>query len=172
MVTSLNKGIETSTKELGKKSLDYMKKQYMENNLSSHTGNITLTAYKKRYKNGFIISSGDDEIAVYNEFGTGIAGVGTNPLATDTGYEYNVASPYKGYIPEGAIAQYGLANCEKWTTPNTWWYLKDGKWHHTEGMKDGGKKMYYGLVEEIRDVYVNDLKVAVSQTIGNYGGKK
>jgi hypothetical protein len=28
------------------------------------------------------------------------------------------------------------------------------------------------LVEEIRDVYVNDLKVAVSQTIGNYGGKK
>ena len=32
--------------------------------------------------------------------------------------------------------------------------------------------MYYGLVEEIRDVYVNDLKVAVSQTIGNYGGKK
>jgi hypothetical protein len=172
LVTSLNKGIETSTKELGKKSLDYMKKQYMENNLSSHTGNITLTAYKKRYKNGFIISSGDDEIAVYNEFGTGIAGVGTNPLATDTGYEYNVASPYKGYIPEGAIAQYGLKNCEKWTTPNTWWYLKDGKWHHTEGMKDGGKKMYYGLVEEIRDVYVNDLKVAVSQTIGNYGGKK
>lgn len=172
MVTSLNKGIETSTKELGKKSLDYMKKQYMENNLSSHTGNITLTPYKNRYKNGFIISSGDDEVAVYNEFGTGIVGVGTNPLATDTGYEYNVTSPYKGYIPEGAIAQYGLENCKKWTTPNTWWYLKNGKWHHTEGMKDGGKKMYYGLVEEIKDVYVNDLKVAVSKTIGNYGGKK
>jgi hypothetical protein len=171
LVTSLNKGIETSTKELGKKSLDYMKKQYMENNLSSHTGNITLTPYKNRYKNGFIISSGDDEVAVYNEFGTGIVGSGnSNPLATDTGYEYNVNSPHKGVIPEGAYYQYPIQYLEAVNTPDTWWYFKNGKWWHTEGMK--GKNMYYGLVEEIRDVYVNDLKVAVSQTIGNYGGKK
>lgn len=181
----LSKDVTLTTKELGKKSLDYMKKEYALNKLNSHKGNIKLSAYKKRYKNGFIISSGNDEIAVYNEFGTGIVGEGTNPLASNANYEYNVESPYKGVVPEGAIMEYierekvdrsyATAALEKVTTSNTWWYWsKFGQplkhWRHTEGMK--GKNMYSSLVDELKKNAARELNVKISQTIGNYGGKK
>ena len=169
MVETLNKGIDKTTKELGQKSLEYMQKQYANNKMGGHTGNINLKAYNKRYKNGFIISSGNDEVAVYNEFGTGIVGAGTNPLADEAGYEYNVSSPHKGEIPAGAIAEYGREFAESVTTPDTWWYYKNGKWWYTKGMK--GKNMYSSLVDELRDNAVKDFKASVSQTIGSYGGK-
>lgn len=171
MVKALNDGVDTSTKKLGKKSLEYMKKQYSENNLKDHIGNLNLKAYKDRYEKGFILSSGNDEIAVYNEFGTGIVGSGnSNPLASDVGYEYNVNSPHKGVIPEGAYYQYPIQYLEAVNTPDTWWYFKNGKWWHTEGMK--GKNMYSSLVEELQEVAVNEFETTISQTIGNYGGKK
>ena len=69
LVKEIDNGVEKSTKELGKKSLEYMRKQYSDKNMSSHSGNINLKAYEKDYKKGFIISSGNDEVAVYNEFG-------------------------------------------------------------------------------------------------------
>ena len=169
MVEALNKGINKTTKELGQKSLEYMQKQYANNKMGGHTGNINLKAYNKRYKNGFVISSGNDEVAVYNEFGTGIVGAGTNPLADEAGYEYNVSSPHKGEIPAGAIKQYGREACELVTDPNGWWYYKNGKWWYTEGMK--GKNMYASLVDELRDNAIKDYKTSVSQTIGSYGGK-
>lgn len=170
LVIEINKGVENSTKKLGQKSLDYMKKQYAENNLKSHTGNIKLTAYKKRYTNGFVISSGNDEVAIYNEFGTGIVGASnSNPLAGEVGYDYNRQSPHKGVIPEGARYQYTKQYLDAVNTPNTWWYFKNGKWWHTEGMK--AKRMYASLVDELKDVYVNDLKTSVSEVIGSYGGK-
>ena len=171
MVKALNDGIDTSTKKLGKKSLEYMKKQYSENNLKDHIGNLNLKAYKDRYEKGFVLSSGDDEVAVYNEFGTGIVGSGnSNPLASDVGYTYNVNSPHKGVIPEGAYYQYPIQYLEAVNTPDTWWYFKNGKWWHTEGMK--GKNMYSSLVEELQEVAVNEFETTISQTIGNYGGKK
>ena len=181
LAETLNKDLSVSTKELGKKSLEYMQKQYMENKMSSHKGNIKLKAYKKRYKNGFIISSGNDEVAIYNEFGTGIVGEGTNPLASNANYEYNVESPYKGVVPEGAIMEYierekvdrsdAIAALENVTTPNTWWYWsKFGQplrhWRHTEGMK--GKNMYSSLVDELNENAIRDLKSSISKTIGNY----
>ena len=169
MVEALNKGINKTTKELGQKSLEYMQKQYANNKMGGHTGNINLKAYNKRYKNGFIISSGNDEVAVYNEFGTGIVGAGTNPLADEAGYEYNVPSVHKGVIPVAAMLMYGEDYCESVNTPNTWWYFKNGKWWYTEGMK--GKNMYASLVDELRDNAIKDFKASVSQTIGSYGGK-
>lgn len=180
MVKALDSSTNQSTKELGEKSLDYMRKQYMENNMSSHTSNINLKPYNHRYKKGFIISSGDDEVAIYNEFGTGIVGEGTNPLADSAGYEYNVNSVYKGMVPKGAISQYAKSNKMSnkdareelitITTENTWWYYKNGSWRHTEGMS--GKNMYSSLVEELKENAIKDIGVSVSQTIGSYGGKK
>ena len=169
MVEALNKGVNETTKELGQKSLEYMKKQYASNNLQGHIANINLNAYKKRYKNGFIISSGNDEVAVYNEFGTGLIGAASpNPLADEAGYNYNLESPHKGVIPEGAIKQHGREYCEKVTTEDTWWYYKNGKWWHSTGYK--GKNMYASLVDELRDNAIKDYKTSISQIIGNYGG--
>lgn len=173
LIDKLNEGLEQTTKELGRKSLDYMKREYMENNMGSHTSNLNLHAYKRRYKNGFIISSGDDIVAVFNEFGTGIVGEGTGILADTTGYQYNVSSPYKGVIPEGAIAELGREYCESVNTPNTWWYWQPRAkqhWKHTEGMK--GKNMFYGLVDELQELAPREFKIKVGQIIGNYGGKK
>lgn len=151
--------------------MDYMRKQYMENNMSSHTDNIKLKAYKHKYKKGFIISSGNDEVAVYNEFGTGIVGSESpNPLAGESGYKYNVPSPKKGVIPDGAKYSYTQQYLDAVNTPDTWWYYKNGKWWHTEGMK--GKQMYSSLVDELRENASKNFKTNISQAIGNYGGKK
>ena len=171
LIDKLNNNVAKSTRELGEKSLDYMKKQYMQNNMSSHTGNINLKAYENSYKKGFILSSGDDEVAIYNEFGTGIVG-SENPskLATETGYEYNVPSPYKGVIPEAAYYQHTREYLEAVNTPNTWWYFKNGKWWHTEGTKP--KNMYSNLVDELRENAKAYYQTTINQTIGNYGGKK
>ena len=175
LVKEIDNGVEKSTKELGKKSLEYMRKQYSKNNLSSHIGNITLTPYKKDFKKGFILSSGDDEIAVYNEFGTGIVGAeNPNPLASEAKkpYKYNAPSLYKGKIPDMAYYQYTKQYLEAVNTPNTWWYFKNGKWWHTEGMK--GKQMYSSLVDELRKNAPKEFKTSIGQVIGNYnsGGKK
>lgn len=137
--------------------------------MENHISNINLKAYKNRYKNGFIISSGNDEVAVYNEYGTGVVGEGTNELASESGYEYNVQSPHKGIVPKDAIKQYGKEYCERVTDQNTWWYFKNGKWWHTKGMK--GKNMYSGLVDNLRKNAVKGFKTSISETIGSYGGK-
>lgn len=150
-----------------------MREQYSSNNLGGHISNINLKPLNDDYKKGFIISSGSDFVAVYNEFGTGIVGAeNPNPLATEKGsaYEYNVPSPHKGEIPEGAKYSYTQEYLEAVNTPNTWWYFKNGKWWHTEGMK--GKNMYYSLVEELRKNATKEIKVSVSQTLAKYGGKK
>lgn len=169
LAEALNKSTEETTKELGEKSLEFMTKQYSKNKMGGHIGNLNLKAYKRRYKNGFIISSGDDEVAVYNEFGTGIVGENSNPLADEVGYEYNVPSVHKGVIPEGAIAEYGAEEAEKVTTPDTWWYYKNNKWWYTKGMK--GKNMFSSLVDELRDSAIKEYKVGISKVIGKYGGK-
>ena len=171
LAETLNKDIDKSTKKLGEKSLEYMRKQYSDNNLGSHIGNIELKPfYKDKYKSGFIISSGNDEVAVYNEFGTGIVGYeNSNKLASEAGYEYNLNSPHKGVIPEGAKHSYTQEYLEAVNTPNTWWYFKNGKWWHTEGMK--AKNMYSSLVDELNENAVRDLKASISQSIGSYGGK-
>ena len=172
----LSKTVEATTKDLGKKSLDYMAKQYSKNNMSGHIGNINLKAYNKKYKYGFVISSGNDEVAVYNEFGTGVVGEGTNPLADETGYQYNLSTPYKGMYTDEMIKQYVATHPDKTEeqvraeqTPDTWWYWKNGTWRYTEGMK--GKNMYASLVDELRDNVSSEYKTKISQTIGSYGGK-
>ena len=145
-----------------------MQKQYSENNLSGHISNIEL----RPYDNGFVISSGNDEIAIYNEFGTGIVGMAqSNPLASDAKYEYNVNSPHKGVIPEAAYYTYTREYLEAVNTPDTWWYFKNGKWWHTEGMK--AKNMYSSLVEELRDNAKEQYRTKIKQKIGDYnsGGK-
>ena len=147
-----------------------MKQQYNDNNLKSHKGNISLHAYNKRYKKGFIISSGDDEVAIYNEFGTGLAKDTTNPLADEAGYKYNEPNPSKGVIPEGAIKMWGKEYCESVNTPDTWWYYKNGKWWWSRGA--AAKKMYSSLVDELRANAKTHFQTSISQTIGNYGGKK
>lgn len=141
-----------------------MKEEYNSKKLEGHIGNLNLKAYDKDYKKGFILSSGIDEIAVYNEYGTGIVGADNpNPLAGETGYEYNVPSPYKGVIPE--MARYGHTKeyLEANNTPNTWWYYKNGTWWHTEGMK--GKNMYSSLVDELRGNITDEYMVAINKAI-------
>lgn len=172
MAKDIDSGVEKSTKELGEESLKYMKKQYTEsdNNLGGHIGNINLKSYRYRYKKGFVLSSGDDEVAVYNEFGTGIVGKGTNSLAKKAGYNYNVPSPHKGEIPAGAIKEYGRKFCEEVTTKDTWWYHKNNKWWYTKGMR--GKNMYSSLVEELNKNVKNRFNATISQIIGNYNGGK
>lgn len=146
-----------------------MKKQYSSNNMEGHIGKLELNPYNGKYENGFVLSSGNDEIAVYNEFGTGIVGSqDPNPLAGD--YEYNVPSPHKGVIPEMAKYSYTQEYLEAVNTPDTWWYFKNGKWWHTEGMK--GKQMYSSLVDELRENAGKEFNVSISQTIGNYNGGK
>lgn len=146
-----------------------MQKQYSMNNMKGHIGNIKLEPYKHKYKSGFIVSSGNDEVAVYKEFGTGIVGYeNPNPLASDAGYEYNIGTK-KGHIPKGAIEEYGLEYCKKHTTSDTWWYHKNNKWWYTKGM--AGSNMYSSLVDKLRENAVKGFKASVSQTIGNYGGK-
>jgi hypothetical protein len=159
-----------------------MRKQYLEklesnksyeNNLNKHLNNLNLKGYKRRYKSGFVISSGNDEVVVYNEFGTGIAGVETNELADEAGYQYNIPTPKKGKIPKGAIKEYGLPYCKDNTTKNTWWYWKKGHWHHTTGM--AGKNMFSSLVDELRKNAAKKYKTDIKQAIDNYnsnGGKK
>lgn len=167
-----------------------MKKQYYEklesnrdeheNKLGEHIANLNLKPYKNSYEKGFILSSGNDETVVYNEFGTGIVGKGTSRLADDAGYKYNVASIYKGKVPDGAVLDYmkkhqvskrkAKAILQEITTENTWWYWKKGKWHHTEGMS--GKNMYADLVDELRENAKAYYQTTINQTIGNYGGKK
>ena len=168
LAEALNKTTDTYTKELGQQSLEYMTKQYSLNNMSGHIGNINLKAYKKRYSNGFVISSGNDEVAIYNEFGTGIVGIGTNPLAGKAGYQYNIGIT-RGTIPEGAIKEYGKEFCESVTTPDTWWYHKNNKWWYTKGME--GKNMYSSLADKLRESAGKKFRVAISETISNYGGR-
>ena len=172
LAKTIGNNVDNTTKELGKKSLEYIQKQYSDKGLSSHIGNVELKPfYKDKYKSGFIISSGDDEIAVYNEFGTGIVGrENSNPLAGKAGYEYNVNSPHKGVIPEMAQYSYTQEYLEAVNTPNTWWYFKNGKWWHTEGMK--AKNMYSSLVEELKQNVSKEYKVAINQAINNYNGGK
>ena len=69
------------------------------------------------------------------------------------------------------------AELEAETTPNSWWYFKNGTWRHLnskkepfEGMK--GKFMYSSLVDILKEVAPDKYKTTISQTIGNYGGKK
>lgn len=168
LIKGINEQAEKSTRKIGEKSLDYMMKEYSKNNLSGHIGNLNLQPIKEKYKYGFILSSGNDDIAVYNEFGTGIVGEGTNPLADDAKYQYNIGLT-KGTIPDGAKKEYGEAYCESVTTPDTWWYHKNGKWWHTEGMK--GKNMYSSLVEELRKHETIEFKTDIEQYI-KYGGSK
>lgn len=168
LIEALDKSVDKSTKEIGKKSLEYMRKQYLDKNMSSHIGYINLKAYEKDYKKGFIISSGDDIVAVFNEFGTGITKT-TNSLAKEAGYQYNVSNPKKGVIPDGAIQMYGREYCEKVNTPDTWWYFKEGKWWWSRGAK--AKNMYSSLVDELNKNAVSEFKANISQTIGSYGGK-
>ena len=167
LIGCLNEGIDETTQKLGKRSLDYIKEQYAANKLSGHIENLKLTPYKGKYKYGFILSSGQDPVAIYKEFGTGIVGAeNSNPLASTKNYEYNVPSPSKGYIPPGAKKQYGEKNCEEWNTPNTWWYWKNGKWHHTEGMK--ASNMYSSLEEELRTHLKETYQTSIEQNLKKY----
>lgn len=177
MAKTIDKEVSASTKDLGKKSLDYMKKQYSENNLSSHIDNIDLRPYNEKYNNGFVISSGNDEVAVYKEFGTGIVGQGTGRLAGTSNYQYNVNSPFKGYYTDEMVKQYVATHKDKTEeqvkaeqTPNTWWYWKNGTWRYTEGME--GKNMYADLVDELNNNAGKHFRTAVSHSIGNYNGGK
>ena len=167
LIDSLNEGLDETTQKLGKKSLDYIKEQYSANNLGGHISNLSLTPYNGKFKYGFILSSGQDPIAIYKEFGTGIVGAeNSNPLASKAHYEYNVPSIYKGWAPPGAKKQFGEANCEEWTTPNTWWYFKNGSWHHTEGMK--ASNMYSSLEEELRTHLKETYKTSIEQSLKKY----
>ena len=166
---AIDENIEATIQKLGEKSLEYIREQYSNKNLSKHISNTELNPYQESYKNGFIVSSGDDEIAVYNEYGTGIVGEGNpNPLASDSGYQYNIGLT-RGKIPDGAKKEYGEKFCEEVTTPDTWWYHKNNKWWYTKGME--GKGMYSSLVEKLNSTAVKEMKAAISQTIGDYNKK-
>lgn len=169
LIEEINSGVENTTKELGKESLRYMKKQYIENNMSRHTGNLTLHAYNGRYKNGFVISPGDDIVAIFNEFGTGIIGEGSGDLADIYGYKYNLASRKKGVIPRGAKKMWGEEYCESVTTPDTWWYFKNGKWWWTRGMY--GKNMFASLADELNELAPPQYNALISGLTSKYGRK-
>lgn len=182
LIKELNDGVANTTKELAEKSLDFMRKEYMDpkNNMSRHTKNLSVQSYDYRYKHGFVLSAGDDIVAAFNEFGTGIVGEGTGALADMFGYRYNLNSLKKGVVPEGAIRSYvkthkvsyakAQAALQKVTTPNTWWYWKNGTWRHTEGMR--GKNMFADLVYELQDLAPQQYSVAIEQLLGKYRRRK
>ena len=169
LINEINNGVEETTKELGKESLRYMKKQYIENGLSKHTGNLTLHAYNTRYKKGFVISPGDDIVAIFNEFGTGIRGENSGDLADIYGYKYNVSSRKKGTIPKGAKKMWGEEYCESVTTPDTWWYFKNGKWWWSRGAE--GKNMFAELAYELNDLAPRKYSALISGLTAKYGRK-
>ena len=181
LASALDKSVDKTTKELGQKSLEYMQKQYTENNLSGHIRNIKLRSIRHRYKHGFTVSAGDDYVAIFNEFGTGIVGDGTSVLADSFHYKYNVPSPVKGKVPKGAIVWYAKthgitqkearAELKKITTSNTWWYWKNAKngypagWRHTEGMP--AKNMYASLLAELLDNAKDTYSAGIGEALGS-----
>lgn len=180
LIEDINNGVAVTTKELAEASLDYMRKEYMENNMSRHTKNLSVTSYKSRYKNGFLISSGDDLVATFNELGTGIVGEGTGVLADTFNYQYNLPSLKKGVVPDGAIAQYAKrykvskakarTALQKVTTPSTWWYFKKGTWRHTEGMR--GKNMFASLFYELQQSAAKQYSYGITNFLTKYRRRK
>ena len=171
LIEEINNGVEHTTKELGEESLRFMKKQYATYNLRRHTGNLTLHAYNTRYKKGFVISPGNDMIAVFNEFGIGIRGAGTGDLADIYGYEYNVPSPDKGTIPDGAINMWGEEYCQSVTDDDTWWYFdRDSKkWIWSRGYE--GKNLFSSLADELNDLAPLEYKTLIDGLVADYGRK-
>lgn len=149
-------GMKATSQKLGNKSIEFLKAKFDENNLSNHKQNLILRSFGDRYRAGFIIYTNADDVIMFNEFGTGIVGKGTGVLAEKYDYKYNIG-PKIGIVPEATInwycAVYGYdyesakEMLEAETTPNTWWYFKDKKWHRTEGMK--GKNMFADLELEL-----------------------
>lgn len=149
-------GLTKSTQKLGNKSLQFLRKKFDENNLSNHKDNLVLMSSGDRYKAGFTITTSGDDVILFNEFGTGVVGQGTSPLADLYGYQYNVG-PMIGKVPENAVKSYAKQwdvdeetareELEAITTPNTWWYFKNNKWRHTEGMR--AKNMFADLEYEL-----------------------
>lgn len=146
LAQNLENNITNTTKELGETSLKYMKQEYDQNNISSHKSNLNLSPYNKSYENGFVLSSGDDEIAVYKEFGIGMIG-GNNPskLSGEVGYQYDV----NNHGEKG------------------WYYRKDGKTYWTRGYM--GSNMFGNLVDELKSSALKKYQLSVSQAINDFG---
>lgn len=157
-----------STLKTARRSYNYLLEEFDSNGMSNHKQNLTLAPLGESYKSGFVISANNDDVIMFNEFGTGVVGEGTSGLAELYGYEYNVGKKI-GVVPDGAVAyfvdNYGYDETtareilESETTPNTWWYKKNGKWHHTEGMR--AKNMFsdlqYELLQSGRQDYLLDI---------------
>lgn len=160
--------VRESALKLANRSLEFLYQEFDENNMSNHKKNLSKQAAGQNYKAGFIISANNDDVIMFNEFGTGIVGEGTGVLADLYGYEYNVGLK-RGIVPEGAVTSYaktyGVSEeeareiLELETTPNTWWYFKNKKWHRTEGMR--GKNMFANLqmylLEDAKKTYILDI---------------
>ena len=149
-------GWKLTSQKLGNKSIEFLKEKFDENNMSKHKDNLVLRSYGDRYKSGFMIYTNADDVIMFNEFGTGVVGKGTGILADKYGYKYNVG-PKIGVVPDAAVSWYSKVYgideesarqiLEAETTPNTWWYFKNKKWHRTEGMR--GKNMFADLELEL-----------------------
>lgn len=181
LIEEINNGVEHTTKELGQESLRYMKKQFAENELGSHTGILQLHADNGRYKNGFVISLADGNqientkinektLVVYNEFGIGMVGEGSGELADLYNYQYNISSRKKGYIPPAAKRSYGEDFCEAVTDDDTWWYFKDGRWWWSRGYE--GKNMFASLADELNNLAPQQYKGLIDGLVAKYGRKK
>lgn len=181
LIDEINNGVEYSTKELAQESLRYMKKQFYENGLGSHTGVLDLKSYNWRYKKGFVISLNEGRklenspinektLVVFNEFGTGMRGEGSGELADIYGHQYNIDTIKKGRIPRGARKMWGSEYCESVTTPDTWWYFKNGKWWWSRGAE--GKNMFADLVDNLNELAPQKYKILISDLTGKYGRKK
>ena len=148
--------VRESTEKVANKSLEFLRAKFDENNMSNHKGNLALLSSGQRYKAGFVITAQNDDVIMFNEFGTGVVGQGTSPLADIYGYDYNVG-PMIGKVPENAVKSFARLwgvdeetareQLEAETTPNTWWYFKNKRWHKTEGMR--AKNMFADLEFEL-----------------------
>ena len=166
-------GWRKTTQKLGNKSVEFLRAKFDENNMSNHKDNIKLMSSGDRYKMGFTITTGGDDIILFNEFGTGVVGQGTSPLADLYGWQYNVG-PMIGKVPDGAVSSYA----KKWgvdeetareeleaiTTPNTWWYYKNKRWWHTEGMR--AKNMFADLEYELMTAGYKDYAIGLYKSGG------
>lgn len=145
-----------TSQKLGNKSLAFLEEKFDENKMSNHKSSLVLRSLGDRYRSGFAIYTSGDDVITFNEFGTGIVGEGTSVLAGEYGYQYNVG-PKIGEVPEAAVSWYSKVYgydmesaremLEEETTPDTWWYFKNKKWHRTEGMK--AKNMFADLEMEL-----------------------
>ena len=120
---AISKGAINGVKKITQDAYEELQKQCIDANLSNHIGNIEVKYPEAN--NGIGEISTNDQVIVFNEYGTGVVGK-DNPHPALEGWEYDV----NNHGEEG------------WIYPK-----KDGTFGRTSGI--ASKKMFYNTKEKM-----------------------